>query len=134
MKTTMLMCSAFLCAALALPAGAQTVQSLKGDVPFQFSVGRYTLPAGSYSIQLKDNLVWFTNAETGQTVTAMLLPTTSESGKAEPVIEFHKYGETAFLSTVRTSDGSHDLAPSKAEREARRGGIVASIRVGLRTK
>ncbi len=130
----MLLCSAFLFAALALPAGAQSKKSLRGDIPFEFSVGSYTLPAGSYSIELKENLMWLTNSETGQSMAATLLPTSSANGNTEPAIEFHKYGDKVFLSAVRASDGSHGLPPSKSEREMSKGATLAAVRVGLTSK
>ncbi len=132
MKKIMLLCSALLFAALAVPALAQT-KALKGDIPFEFSVGSATLPAGSYSVQMRDNVVWLMSDETGKGAAALLQPV-SGSKETAPAIEFRKYGERAFLAGVRLSDGIHGVAPSKAERQVSEDAAVASVNITLAKK
>jgi hypothetical protein len=129
MKKITLLCSTCLLAALAFPAEAQTKTILKGDIPFEFSVGSYApLPAGFYTIEVKDNFLRVTSATDGKMVGLPLLPTATP-GSATPAIEFRKYGDRAFLSAVRAADGNHGIPVSKTERKLAMSVSAATVSV-----
>lgn len=80
------------CAALALSAFAAfatEVRSEKFSIPFDFQVGKQTLPAGEYRIhQIEgNNVALLVNAKTGKQVELLRPTNTHREGKAKLVFE-----------------------------------------------
>jgi hypothetical protein len=114
-------------------AGRSSAQDLKiqAAVPFSFTVGSTTLPAGTYIIGSElstHNVLSLTNGKTGVNVHAMGQPDQSNPKRAD-VLVFHKYGNQYFLSQIRSDGGSMnvDFAPTKAEKRARSQAEEASV-------
>src|SRR5450631_3769028 len=84
-------------------AYAQSSQLMKVVVPFSFTVGNASLPAGEYGVSTDDNaggVLTFQNATARKG--ALVLSHACESTKAAPHTEliFHRYGDSYFLSEV----------------------------------
>jgi hypothetical protein len=105
---------------LATPLSAQSIR-LQAYVPFEFSVGSATLPAGVYSVDALEGALIVRqvkpDAIDGVIVGAIRsyrLPT----GKAVGTLIFHRYGNLYFLSGVNnglTASG-YQLVKPKAEK------------------
>ena len=101
---TMLMLVVTLALATAVAsANAQSVNKVVADVPFEFSVGYKSMPAGEYSVQT------ITSASNGLLIrsadgkiSALRLSDASETRKDKPAarLVFHRYGERYFLAEV----------------------------------
>ena len=106
-------------------AYAQSSKLMKVNVPFDFSIGNTSLPAGEYSVSSDDNaggVLSFQNptAKKG----TFVLSQACESGKAATHTElvFHRYGDSYFLSDVWLSGrtiGQH-IHTSRRESEIAR--------------
>jgi hypothetical protein len=106
---------------------------VKATVPFAFTVGDTTLPAGTYIVGSSfnsPNALSLTNWEKKVNVRAMGQPNQTNPKHAD-VLVFHKYGNEYFLSQVRSNGGSMnvDFAPTKAEKRARSQAEEASVAV-----
>jgi hypothetical protein len=105
---------------------AQSRGKIEINVPFDFSLGNQTLPAGAYSVkQLSQNSMLVESAD-GQTRVLAQTPgriqiDANEKAPQEKLV-FHQYGKQYFLAQVwmvRGSDGL-ELGQSGAERQANR--------------
>jgi hypothetical protein len=81
---------------------AQQHQSLKfkADVPFEFSVGKATLPAGEYLVsEMANHTLALRNSSSGETTIFMAGPAVSLAGFT-PKLKFQFEGGRAVLSEV----------------------------------
>ena len=117
--------------ALAIPLCAQTI-SLKGDIPFEFVVGKTTMPAGEYTVKAgatgfhPDVLrIEATNSHAVVNVNSNRLEDDKTPGQARLV--FNKYGNQYFLSRAWNgfASGGRELQESRTERELAK---TASVR------
>lgn len=127
MTFTKLGCAVLMTLAAAVAsASAQSFTAIRANIPFDFTVGGKTLPAGNYTVQR------------GNSSSAETLLIRSVDGKAgafgltnavqarTPSVQtkliFHRYGNTYFLSEVWTDgDGiGRRLPESRSERELER--------------
>ena len=117
----------FAAAVLTLPLGAQVTKSIRVDIPFDFSVGNTTEPAGTYifSNQTAESAVLMQLVGTGGRflVTSPDTPYTSQDG---PKLVFHRYGNQYFLSRVVTTWTGRDIPMSARERETRKTTVAAA--------
>lgn len=97
----------------------------KVEIPFNFSVGDKTLPAGTYSVSriTQDKVVLQLRSEDGREVIRIL--THSVQAKESPAIgklSFHRYGETYFLFQIWEPDDNQgrQLPRSRTERSVQR--------------
>ena len=96
----------FLLMLAAVSLSAQSERTGAINIPFSFTVGEKTLPAGEYSFEpnRKDSdLVWLVQSRDGHvtalfTTTAVRATETQEKAK----LVFHKYGDQYFLSQIWT--------------------------------
>jgi len=96
----------FLLMLAAVSLSAQSERTGAINIPFSFTVGEKTLPAGEYSFEpnRKDSdLVWLVQSRDGDvtalfTTTAVRATETQEKAK----LVFHKYGDQYFLSQIWT--------------------------------
>lgn len=111
----------FICAAT-FAAQAQTAHRIVIKVPFDFIVGKKSLPAGTYTIKqlTRDNdkvlLVQSADARTTQVVATNPVEKHAASELAQ--LDFHRYGDTYFLFRVWTPgmQTGRELPPSQSER------------------
>ncbi|PYS92417.1 MAG: hypothetical protein DMF64_09030 [Acidobacteria bacterium] len=107
--------------AAAFAAQAQTTRPLVVNVPFDFVVGKKTLPAGQYTIKrlVRDNdkllLVQSTDGRTAQSIQTSVVETNAATAAAQ--LKFHRYGDKYFLFQVWTpgTQTGRELPKSRLE-------------------
>lgn len=96
--------------------------AIKANIPFAFTVGNTKLPAGQYSITSRvEGVVRLQSSNNASVATVVSLHSNDES-RSESKLVFVKYGDRYFLHRVLSasySDMNLDIAPGKAEKEAR---------------
>jgi hypothetical protein len=103
-------------------ASAQNYQ-VKVNVPFSFTVGTSTMPAGSYTIKSDSssrNLVYLTNW--GENTKSMALGITEQGNPNETgKLVFHRVSDQYFLSDIRCAGASMNIhfPVTKEEKRAR---------------
>ena len=113
---------------LAISAKAQTNGriALIANIPFHFSIGNKSLPAGEYTVQsISDdsrNAVLRIQSRDGKT--SAMLQTSTVEGKAQEraKLVFHRYGNQYFFAQAWVDGDSRGLEAqkSRAERAAER--------------
>ena len=111
--------------ALALLAATQTVRAQEpvlANIPFAFTAGKMTLPAGEYRVQKPANnspalLIQRTDASAAAIV--MSIAVAANSRPTQTKLVFHRYGNQYFLSQVWRVGGSRgrELLKSAKEKE-----------------
>jgi hypothetical protein len=109
--------TAFFAGALAIHAGETVV----GTVPFEFTIGEKTYPAGEYKFEVDrfaPGTVRVRNTDRSTEVIA-LARKTDDVRDGGPVVTFKVYGAQRFLSTIETRVGTTVmLGPGRLERAA----------------
>ena len=105
---------------ISVPLSAQTIA--KATVPFDFTVGRTHMPAGTYEISpLSRAAILIRDRKTAKSVLSLF--NSEEPGRADstPKLVFHRYGDKYFLSQVSRGNGGAvmQLPTSKLEEEVR---------------
>jgi hypothetical protein len=101
-------------------AGTSFAQSeaVRANVPFDFTVGKQLLPAGTYTIKAKSSgLIVIRNYDKPITVLTIAEPDGNKSPNRGKLM-FHKYGDQYFLSEILCDSAGMDVAfrPSKVEK------------------
>jgi hypothetical protein len=98
-------------------------EGVRAKVPFDFTVGSTTLPAGTYSIKSINNSAIIKIDNLSNTGDHVLTMSQAPSGKPAPVrtLVFHKWGTQYFLSDVRGDEYHMNLhfPTSKEEKRAK---------------
>lgn len=113
-----------------LTVQAQSANQMKASIPFSFTIGDQTLPAGEYTIRYVNQdsgktalLFKSTDGKTSRIVNMM----TTQRGEAElkASLVFNQYGDSYFLSEVWTGSDQYGLSlpKSRAERRLRNGDL-----------
>lgn len=130
---TMLMLIMVLALATAVAsAQAQSGNKVVADIPFEFSVGYKTLPAGAYSVKIltaASNALMIRSADGKTSALRLSQPTEESKANAHARLVFHRYGERYFLAEVWTGADNvgRQLLQSQEERAIER--ELASIAV-----
>ena len=115
-------------------ANAQS-QNTKANVPFEFTVGDKSLPAGAYAISAVTSSgdTLRIRSVTGSYSTVQV--TMTASGKSDHAkLVFHRYGERYFLAEIWSGEGGRALAPSREERAIKKElSRIAANQSGQRT-
>jgi hypothetical protein len=141
MKTLKTMILSVAAVALLGASGLYAQARATADIPFAFTVGNTTLPAGTYTMSATStshDLMSIRNVEAHKAI--LVLAPSSESGyrrtNEKNVVVFHQVGDRYFLSEVKTDAVCGKVAPSKLEREIASAGnqpvaavIVAALSV-----
>ncbi len=107
-------------------APAQSSRSVVVTIPFEFTVGQKTLPAGEYIVRrVARNSQASLLVQSADGRRAALVATHSVESRTSPRtarLDFHRYGERVFLARVWTpgSGVGRQLGKSKAERALER--------------
>ena len=103
---------------------AQIIGNLEADVPFQFHVGKTTMPAGRYMIhKLEGSELTVMQISSADGKLSALFEVESAQARTTPEkseLVFNKYGDRYFLSEMYDEgnvDGSR-LSPSRDEKRA----------------
>jgi hypothetical protein len=102
---------------------AQTPSRVEVNIPFDFSVGKATLKAGTYSIKRTSGSALAIRSADGKTSALVEAPLTigSRGSKAGERLVFNQYGDQYFLSQVwLTVDTGRQVFTSGAETKAAR--------------
>ena len=105
----------------AVSAYAYVSSTVIAKVPFSFSVGNESLPAGHYTLyQSSEGYVSLLGPQ-GSAFLGWTLPGRTVRPDGEPKIVFHRYGDQYFLSEIfsGTDNVSRKLPVSKLEKEHR---------------
>lgn len=110
----------------ATAAHAQASRSVVVSIPFEFTVGQKTLPAGDYIVKRATRnsdaslLVQSTDGRRSAMVTTHSVETRATQRKAK--LDFHKYGDQFFLARVWTPgvNAGRQINKSSAERALER--------------
>jgi hypothetical protein len=125
MKRVMLLAVGASCllAGMAVPANAQFRQTmmLRSKVPFAFISGDRTVQAGEYSIEIKQRLVRFIDANGHPAQTIFSNPQQASGSEEKPRLVFHKYGDAYFLWQIWTGEHKADFRMSRTEYNLRAG-------------
>ena len=120
MKSSRLMISvAFALFVLVASAVAQT-GAVRVTVPFNFTVGRQTLPAGDYKVSISGSLLEVARTDGPGTANVMTNKTGGGANEnVSPRLVFHCYGTHRFLSVawIGETNQGHELYASSAELE-----------------
>jgi len=107
-------------------ASAQTLGSIRANIPFDFTVGDQKLPAGVYSIgraqQASGDLVLMISSADGHARALRITnPVVTLDPKSKETLVFHRYGDEYFLSQVWTAGSTTGrvFRESRGERELR---------------
>lgn len=84
-----------------------SAEELKVKIPFEFSVGRSVLPAGTYEIDTKvaPGVLRVRSADWANAALVISHGVAERNRSEEAKIVFNRYGDTYFLSKVVYSDG-----------------------------
>jgi hypothetical protein len=109
--------------ALSIAVFAALNNKITANVPFDFTVGGTTLPAGHYTVEQgsAQNMLVIRNWETKQSIGVIAQRLEVERG-SKPQLIFRRYGDQYFLAQVIGDARGAELMKSKAEREAAKAG------------
>ena len=122
------------------PAQAQS-ERLKSTIPFAFTAGKATMPAGAYSVSRPDGTQSLIQIQSGTGVVLVLSPwREAANGNRDTRLVFNRYGDQYFLRAVWFVDNDgftlpetkleHETAAGLKDRRAANPEIV-SIRASL---
>lgn len=104
----------------------ESVETAK--VPFDFHVNNLNLPAGKYTVMTGSNRVsiQLRNEDTRKSI--LFMPPGRTSGKQDPRLTFHCYGDNCFLAEIWVPEGpAYTMRKSSLESEIEKGGRVATL-------
>ena len=87
---------------------AQTTR-LTADIPFDFHMGKTSMPAGEYSFQRQSGMLTIRAADGKHTAMTLTSPASRDLSDS-PVVKFQHYGDTYFLSGLWDADSREGLA------------------------
>jgi hypothetical protein len=108
--------------------------SVKATVPFNFTVGSASLPAGTYTFKAVNSdgtLLGLSSQE--QKVAMIVMGQADANGAAQNgKMIFHKYGDRYFLSGIQYANSASQIhfSPSKTEKRASEGTLEGRLRAG----
>lgn len=121
-------------------AAAQLAQSeyIAAQVPFKFTVGNVTLPAGEVTLQLAGQTGWLLaihNPDVKLSIYSLASPTVAKKAAKDSALVFRKYGDRYFLASMRIGDSRtvYEFRPGKLENEMRAQTLVPTEEVLLAT-
>ncbi|HAF14128.1 MAG TPA: hypothetical protein DCK99_10615 [Blastocatellia bacterium] len=106
---------------------------LRANIPFEFSVGNKTMPAGEYSVRCtnptSDMKVLQLRSRNG--LTSALVPTSSVIGKIQESAKlvFNRYGDQYFFSQAWLPADSAGMQASKSRNEKQIARELAGIKL-----
>ena len=116
--------------AVSVYARAESRPLVKASIPFSFTVGNQSFPAGDYTIstvqpQSRD-VIQLRSADGERVSFVFTLPSSSLDPSAQTKLIFQHYGSTYFLSQIWTlgdSAGRELVIPNRAKESAQNGSI-----------
>jgi len=118
--------------ALGSAQAQRTERIIKASIPFEFSVGRQTFPAGTYSLVITSPVFLQVRDCAGHTLATVLTNSVEANPAASPKLRFTSEGGHYTLAQVWQGDDSGEQLPSPrpstklAKRQSRHAQTVAS--------
>ena len=104
------------CCGMALNAHAQDAGRVVVTVPFEFTAGGQTLPAGTYTIGKASSDARSPLVMSSRSHSALVLPAAFDNATGNKVqLSFERVGDTHLLSAVTTEAGTYTIATGQAE-------------------
>lgn len=105
MKTKILaLATALLLSSLAAGLSYAEPPVLLTNIPFQFNVGNQTLPPGDYRVETQltgsARMQLLRQVDSNRVVILSTLPLESRVESPDPMLVFHRYGQTYFLAQI----------------------------------
>jgi len=115
-KSVLLVLMTVFVASLAIvPAHAQGIEA---TVPFDFVLGKTTLKADNYRIQMQGSFVALAGEQGGASYALLVPGTDAANHNGQPYLVFTRYGTESFLSRiVFSADSIYNLPRSVREKE-----------------
>lgn len=111
-------------AATVVSANAQSATYVIADIPFDFVVGKTTLPAGKYTVRAATSdgdALLIASRETEASAIRLSSGVTDKSEKRKARMVFRRYGQQHFLAEVWSGNElGRKVFESKTERRLRR--------------
>src|SRR5271167_3367417 len=135
-RTRMLLTIALLLGAVSVYTQAENVPFVKVSIPFNFTVGTQTLPAGDYTISHSDvhpqSVIWLQSSDGKHVAVVSTRPRYALDPSASTRLIFQHSESEYFLSqiwTLGSTSGSELLSSNRAKELAKNGssGDVATI-------
>ena len=107
-------------AMLAAPVIQAQSNTLVANIPFQFAVGKATLPSGEYRIKsVNDSTLMIRSKDGHQGAVAITVAVTSHQSGDTGKLVFNRYGDQYFLSKILPAGHptGRELVKSRAELE-----------------
>jgi hypothetical protein len=111
-----------LAASFAVTGAVAQGVALKADIPFAFTAGNTSLPAGTYTISEPASRLVLLRGQNGAYKEITTTRSGDEAKKGHDVLVFDKVGEQYFLRHILCADAPQmnaDIPTWKAERNAR---------------
>lgn len=119
MTSSILRSLATLCLAATVSSVALKAQGcISAAIPFNFTVGKQSLPAGDYCVQpipQNRNILLLRNLDRRSSTMTMTIPADDAKQNVPPVLIFKVYGNSHFLYQVAASNHVWQLNRSAAE-------------------
>lgn len=130
--TMLLLVIVFALSTAVVSAKVQSTTNVVADIPFAFSVGHKTMPAGEYSVKtiLSSNSgLLIQSADRKNLAIRLSVETDRRKGKTNARLIFHRYGERYFLAEVwnGSDQTGRQLLKSQEERAMERELTIAAI-------
>jgi len=96
---------------------AQVAGTYKTEIPFDFSVGKKSYPAGTYSIEVRgfEKKFFVLRDSAGRNSYALNTMPGRSNGDSAAALDFNRVGDNYFLAAIRISDLTSTLSKSKRE-------------------
>jgi len=94
---------------------AQTTR-LTADIPFDFHMGKTSMPAGEYSFQRQSGMLTIRAADGKHTAMTLTSPASRDLSDS-PVVKFQHYGDTYFLSGLFIADSRDGFSVAAGEKQ-----------------
>ena len=111
----------------AVTASAQSAKQMTANIPFQFTIGNQTLPAGEYTIRYINqdsgkNTLLIKSTDGRNSRIVQMTPAQKSTPAEKASLVFNQYGDSYFLSEVWNAADQFGLSlpKSRAERELER--------------
>ena len=113
-------------------------QDLKANIPFDFQLGKQSMPAGEYRIYFKSQTLTMKCEDGRHNAIVLTIPESRATTKAQGSLKFNRYGDSYFFSSVWLPGKSEGGGVHKSVREkdvARRMEAISSqTAVALNTR
>jgi hypothetical protein len=109
-----------------VPAPAAVTEYFTVQIPFEFTAGRSTLPAGEYTIKsIGENTLLVRNAAQTSAVMIMTNSAMTQVAREKSMLVFHVYGRRHYLSSawMRGDYWGREVPKSHSERETELAGV-----------